>query len=325
MRNEPSPPPTLLDWLLDTANPSARYLTLRDLLDDGRSDPAAAEARSTISAWGPVQRILAAMDPREFWGRFRRPLYGGALSTQATLNLLAELGLPPNPQIQEACEHLITDGQHTNGGFDSDPEEGAAPLCYTGIAVRTLLHFGYAGDPRLDRAINYLVERASLRRGLGCQCCADTFCGWGIAKALTAFAALPAGAKSPGRAEAAQRMANTLLDHGMDFEGRDVRWLELGFPLDYQSDLAELCDALSGLGWCDPVTDARFARLLDALLRARSPAGLWTKHFGTRVLQIERRGAPSKWITIRALRALKRSGRAGTDTVHEILRGEKGE
>jgi len=313
----------LFAWLLDTSNPSARYLTLRDLFEDGEADPAAAQAQARIAQWGPVREILAAMHPEEFWGRFQRPFYGGALSTQATLNLLAELGVPTSPLLEAACEHLLQYGQHPNGGFAPDLSSEEASLCYTGIAIRTLLHFGFAGDPRLERAFDYLVERANRPLGLRCTCWEAEMCGWGVTKALSAFAALPPATATPERMRAAHTMADTILDSLSDLGGRDARWLELGFPLDYQSDLAELCDALAGLSGIDPLGDARFSRLLDALLEIRSPEGWWVKSFGTRALQVERLGSPSKWITIRALRALCRSGRRAAATLRTLLRDER--
>lgn len=314
----------LTAWLLEVENPSARYLALRDLFDNGAGDPATAAAQEAISAWRPVHEVLTLMDPSEFWGRFGRPYYGGALSTQATLNVLAELGTPANAQIQAACGHLLEYGQHPDGGFGPNPTQQPPTLCYTGIAIRTLVRFRVGSGDGLEHAIDFLVQKSQDPAKLVCPYCSDPFCGWGISKALGAFSALPAPLRTPERMDAARALASVILDHTMDFEQRDAHWLQLGFPLDYQSDLAELCDAIAGLGLFDPVSDARFARLLDALSAAREPAGWWIKRFGTRVLQVERLGAPSKWITIRALRALRRSGRLATASVREVLGDERG-
>jgi hypothetical protein len=98
-----------------------------------------------------------------------------------------------------------------------------------------------------------------------------------------------------------------VLDHEFDFEGRDARWLDFGFPLHYQSDLVELCDVLARL---DYDFDPRFRRLLDIVLAAQTTDGRWIKRYGTRALQVEKRGQPSKWITIRALRALRHTQQA---------------
>lgn len=317
------PSSDVLEWLLDPSNPSARYLTLRDLFDESAESPSVREVQASIPIWEPVRQILAMVNPVDFWGRARRPFYGGALSTQATLSLLAELGLPSSPIVEAACEHLLADGQCADGGFGPDTQ-GAGMLCYTGIAIRTLLQFGFTDDPRVERAIDSLVARVTRPGGLTCPCCPERFCGWGVAKALTAFAALPPALRSPERIQAARELADMILDYKFDFDGVDARWLEFGFPLDYQSDLVELCDALAGLGFLDPLSDVRFATLLDVLANAQTHDGRWIKHFGTRVFSVEKRGVPSKWITLRALRAFKRVGRIAANAVRAVLRERSG-
>ena len=296
-----------IPWLLEPQNPSARYLTLRHLLDSGEPDSQVTEARAAIQTWPPVREILALMDPLDFWGRADRPFYGGAVGTHATLTLLAELGMPRTPQLEAACENLFEHGQHESGGFTYDGTPGRILLCYTGSAIRTLLHFGYRDDPRLERAFDYLVTRSATPGGLTCPYADGEECQWGITKALAALAELSDADRTPDRMRTVEILADAVLDHEFDFEGRDARWLNFGFPLDYQSDLVELCDVLARLDYC---LDPRLRRLLDIVLAAQTAEGRWIKQYGTRALQVEERGQPSKWITIRALRALKHTQRA---------------
>lgn len=296
-----------LPWLLERENPSARYLTLRHLLDCPEEDSQVTEARAAIAEWPPVREILALMDPVDFWGRAERPFYGGAVGTHATLHLLAELGHPPTPPLRAACENLVRYGQHATGGFTYDGAPDRVFLCNTGNAIRTLIHFGYLGDPRLERALDYLVARSAAPDGLACPYADSEACQWGIVKALAALAALPHHERSPDRLRAASVLADAVLDYAFDFKGRDKNWLDFGFPLDYQSDLVELCDALARL---DYGTDPRFRRLLEVVTASQTDEGRWVKRYGTRALQIEERGKPSKWVTFRALRALKHAQRA---------------
>jgi hypothetical protein len=291
-----------IPWLLERENPSARYLTLHHLLDSAEWDSQVAEARAAIPAWPPVHEILAVMGPVDFWGQADRPLYGGAVGTLATLDLLAELGLPRLPQLEAACENLLEHGQHAIGGFTYDGTPGRILLCHTGTAIRTLIHFGYQGDPRLERAFEYLVRRSTAPGGLACAYADGEGCQWGITKALAAFAALPTSDHTPATRATVETLADAVLDHEFDFEGRDARWLDFGFPLHYQSDLVELCEVLARL---DYDFDPRFRRLLDIVLAAQTTDGRWIKRYGTRAFQVEEQGQPSKWITIRALRALK--------------------
>jgi hypothetical protein len=308
-----------LPWLLKRENPSARYLTLRHLLDSGERDSQVAEARAAIPTWPPVREILALMDPVDFWGRADRPFYGGAVGTHATLSLLAELGLPRISQIEAACENLFEHGQHESGGFTYDGTPGRILLCYTGNAVRTLVHFGYLGDPRLERAFEYLFRRSTAARGRTCPYADGKECQWGITKALAALAALPTTDRTLDRMHAVKALAGAVLNHEFDFEDRDARWLDFGFPLNYQSDLVELCDVLARL---DYGLDPRLGRLLDIVRAAQTADGRWVKRYGTRALQVEERGQPSKWITIRALRALKHTQRVRLQVDQARLRNQ---
>jgi hypothetical protein len=314
-----SPQVEPLPWLMEENNPSARYLALRDLLDCADYDSQASEARAAIPAWPPVREILSVMDPVDFWGRADRPFYGGAVSTHAMLHLLAELGLPPSPPLEAACENLLQHGQHASGGFSYDGTPERIFLCYTGDAIRTLLHFGYRGDPRLEHALAYLVTRCTTAEGLTCAYADGEQCQWGIAKALGAFAALSALDRTAERMEAIAILTNAVLDHTFDFEGRDSRWLDFGFPLNYQSDLTELCDVLARL---DYGPDPRFQKLLEIVQAAQTADRRWVKRYGTRALQVEEQGQPSKWVTLRALRAIKYAERGVTKALQAEFRGE---
>jgi len=289
-------------WLLDKSNPSARYLTLRDLFDSDSLDPHTADAQGAIPTWAPVRRILDAADPVDFWGRKTRPFYGGAIGTQATLCLLADLGLPTLPLIRAACDNLFTYGQLEAGGFSYDASHDHVVLCHTGASIKALAYFGHSNDERLARAMEYLVDRALAPSGGSCPFCESETCQWGLAKSLGAFAALPSECLTGRRMLAVDCLANALLDYEFEYDGRDANWLDFGFPHHYATDLTDLCDVLARLGYG---TDSRFERLMSPVMAARTDDGRWTKGQGTRALLVESRGAPSKWITIRVLRTIR--------------------
>ncbi len=295
-----------LPWLLEKENPSARYLALRHLLDCPDCDSQAADARAEIPDWPPAREILALMDPVDFWGQAEKPFYGGAMSTHATLHLLADLGMDPTPQIEAACENLLKHGQHESGGF-SDGTQGRVLLCHTGNAVQTLIHFGYQRDPHVKRALAYLAERCVIPDGLTCLYADGEQCQWGIAKVLGAFADVPPADRTAEQEQATAMLADAVLVCSPDCQEKHPDWLNFGFPLDYQSDLTELCDVLARL---DYGPDPRFQHFLDIVLAQQTAEGRWIKRDGTRALRVEDIGQPSKWITIRALRAIKHAHRA---------------
>ncbi len=117
---------------------------------------------------------------------------------------------------------------------------------------------------------------------------------------------------------AVKTMADAVLDHKFDFTGRDSHWLNFGFPLNYQSDLVELCNILARL---DYGPDPRLGRMLELILAAQTADGRWLKQYGTRVFQVEEKGQPSKWITIRARLAIKHTQRSIMEADRDWIRG----
>ncbi|MFQ5496061.1 MAG: hypothetical protein ACE5EX_11850, partial [Phycisphaerae bacterium] len=86
-------------------------------------------------------------------------------------------------------------------------------------------------------------------------------------------------------------------------------WLRFGFPRNYNPDLLEAMLSLAELGVKhDPVMD----EALDHIERKRLGDGRWKLDAslnGKMHADIERKGAPSKWITLRAMTVLKHFGR----------------
>jgi hypothetical protein len=82
-------------------------------------------------------------------------------------------------------------------------------------------------------------------------------------------------------------------------------WKRFGFPLFYQSDILEVLEALTRLG----VRDARMEPAIELVLDAQQGDGSWLlKHTfnGKMWIDIDVKHESSKWITLRALRVLKR-------------------
>ncbi len=82
-------------------------------------------------------------------------------------------------------------------------------------------------------------------------------------------------------------------------------WKRFGFPLFYQSDALEVLDTLTRLG----VRDERMQGAVDLVREAQGPDGRWllkNSFNGKMWCDIEVKGRPSRWITLRALRVLRR-------------------
>ena len=86
-------------------------------------------------------------------------------------------------------------------------------------------------------------------------------------------------------------------------------WFKFGFPLSYWSDVLEITAVLVELGYAG---DPRLARAVELILRKRDAQGRWKLENslnGKMWHDIEKKGKPSKWVTLRAMRVLKRIGR----------------
>ena len=82
-------------------------------------------------------------------------------------------------------------------------------------------------------------------------------------------------------------------------------WLQLSFPHMYQTDILEILDILTRLDY----NDNRMNDAIDILISKQDDQGRWNleRTFNDRFLtKFERKGKPSKWITLNAIKVLKR-------------------
>jgi hypothetical protein len=82
-------------------------------------------------------------------------------------------------------------------------------------------------------------------------------------------------------------------------------WFKFGFPPSYRSDVLETTTVLVELGYRD---DPRLSRALQFILSKQDTQGRWKLENslnGKMWADIEEKGKPSKWVTLRALRVLR--------------------
>lgn len=97
----------------------------------------------------------------------------------------------------------------------------------------------------------------------------------------------------------------------------DGYWLQPGYWPKYNGTLQTL-DVLTALGYG---ANPRLANGLKLLLGKQDARGHWPLEYtytGKTWIDVEQKGRPSKWVTLRALRVLQRCGDAqGTGTIME--------
>ena len=323
------------DWLLDPSDPSVRLWALQDLDGRKRDDPDVLEAQGRVMISPPVEAILATQQPGGWWGGERDMYLPKYTATTHSLLILAELGAKRTPVIERGIEHMFRfqrDSGHflidlpaTAKGRVSTVKDGC---CIDGNILHYLIHFGYLDDPRTRRLLDFNIAYHD-GEGAGWRCRSYPInpttvfprnCYMCAAKMLRALSIIPQQERSKEIRSIIGREVENILENGVyrylrnpDGTRKDkAGWKRFGFPLFYQSDALEVLDTLTRLG----VHDDRMQPAVDLVLNTQQPDGKWLLNNtfnGKMWADIEEKGKPSKWITLRALRTLRRLGYDNTN------------
>ena len=330
LRGDPFP------WLLEPDPPGVRYLALRDLLDRPPDDPELAVAREAAHTAGPIAAVLAEMTEPGYWVK-AGPGYGPKYrSTVWSILALAQFGASAahDARIARACAAVLDNALLPGGQFSAGSAPSSTADCLQGNLCWALPELG-CDDPRLDLAFDWMARtvtgegiapvtdrHAAVRYYAGK--CGPTFacgannklpCAWGAAKVMLAFSRWPAGRRTP--------VIDRAIDQGVAFlfsvdpataaypngwaDKPSGNWWKFGFPVFYVTDILQIVEALAGLGYGG---DPRLANAL-ALIRDKQDAqGRWLLEYdytGKTWVDFGPKKQPNKWVTLRALRALKRS------------------
>jgi len=318
----------VLDWLLEEQQPCVRYYTLRDLLDRREDDPDVRSARARIARVGWAHDQLSQQGPKGFWephepknvGEWVNFLYFPTYTaTNWRALVLSDLGLDStHPGIRKLAERIFDYKLRLSSPFNFFYEE----MCISANTARMLTRFGYSDDRRVRKLYDWLIE--DQREDGGWNCSQDTAGTLDVWEPLAAFASLPKSKRSPRMEQAISKGAEFYLDRRLFKEGRPYApWLRLHYPNHYFYDSLVGLDVITRLGYAG---DRRLRPALEILAKKRRRDGAWCidrahPDFGpganahpdrkTKPLVIEAPGQPSKWITLNAMRVLKRVERAG--------------
>jgi len=326
------------DWLLenDPQNPSIRYFALVNLLDEDPDSKTALGAKKGIMASGPVPEILAHQHAEGYWvepGGGYRPKY---TSTVWSLIFLAQLGADPqDARVARAAEYVLENAYSEKGFFSINGNQSGTVHCLAGNLASSLIDMGYGEDTRLRDAVDWMarsitgegfgktgekdIEPNYIRSGIsgpGFLCSANDHqpCAWGAVKAGLALGKIPEQARTPQISAAIDACKAFLLSvdpstaeyphpYGKKPSGS---WFKFGFPVFYVTDALQNLEALLTLGLAG---DKRLKNLVSLVVEKRDDEGRWLMEYsynGKTWVEIEEKKAPSKWVTLRALTALKR-------------------
>ncbi len=308
-----------LPWLLESENPSARALALTELLDRPATDPEVMAARAEIPGWGLARAILDAQWPAGYWMRSGTGYSPKYKATVWQVIFLAALGAPRTEAIDRACGQVLDLSRLPDGRFSTCKTAEGAIVCLNGNLLRALFQLG-CEDDRLETSVQSLAVMVA-RDGFRCRYnatrpfparMADGLpCAWGAIKALGAFAQVPACRRTPAVRAAVESGVAFLLESTLasgDFPTATAPspiWQRFGFPLGYTSDLVE---ALEVLGRVGVAAHPQLAPAINIVLSKKDEQGRWALEYtpDNTWASFGGVGQPNKWVTLRALSALKR-------------------
>ena len=301
-------------WLLD-GDPAIRWQTLRDLV--GAPARAVTGARSQVANEGWGARLLARQDAAGTWA-------GGLssddgmytpkwTSTTYTLLLLRDLGLAANnPQARKACLLLLDRGLRSDGGLNYGACE-QSETCITGMGLSVLSHFT-CDDPRIDTIASHLLAVQMPDGGWNCRrprgaTHSSMHTTINVLEGLHLLSRRRGGDVRALRA-AQRRGREFLLVHRLFRSHRTGRIIKsefsrLAFPPRWHYDILRALDHFQA---ANAPRDPRSSESIDIIRARRRKDGRWPLEYtyaGKTYFQLERRGEPSRWNTLRALRVLK--------------------
>jgi len=302
-------------WLLDRVGSPVRYGTLLDILDRPPDDLEMRAAQRAIPAYPPVAELLATQEQDGNWGRRDYYLPRAGLGTFWVLSVLGDLGLTVEEEpVRRACEFMFAH-QREDGTFcrrRQVPGQGTVwekqtEPCTQARILRFLIQFGYAKDPRVAKAIDWLLP---IQRDDGMWFCRGDG-GRGCLRAtldVLRLAALdPGTALQPGITQAAAAVCDLLMEPRMSryHVGEAwATWERLKYPY-FGFSLISALDVLARLGYT--LEEPRIAAAAEYLLSRQSSDGTWPmdESWPSSPVDFGRPGEPNEWLTLDALRVLK--------------------
>jgi hypothetical protein len=303
----------VVDWLLEREQPVVRYYTMVNLLDKSTNNEEVGGAYSDMTKRGWAFDILKEQEPGGYW-ESREDLYQPKyLATNWRSIVLSDFGLTKEDRrIEMAAELFFKEWLEVKDNVLTDGE-----VCVVGNLARTLTRFGYADDSRVKKLFDWLVQDQKEDGGWHCfKSDKGTLDCW---EALAAFASLPREKWTRSIKKSAEKGAEFYLERELFKEGeRYEPWFRFHYPVHYYYDILVGLDTITALGYG---SDKRLGPALKIIEEKRRPDGTWAleavhpdigpgANFSLRKqptpFVLEEKGKPSKWITLTALRVMKR-------------------
>jgi hypothetical protein len=300
-----------MDWLLDKAQPAIRYRTLTELVGRSATDSEVRAAKQQIPTVGWAAPILAARNPAGWWVRDWSHFSPSYTSTTWMMVVLSDLGLTRDvPEIRVSAERWMRMQPFRYGPVVHRSVE--PHYCSLGMGAAALVRLGYGDDPRVRGSLEWIAQKAHPLGGWSHFGSGRNLDAW---QGLGALAALPRAQRSASMQRAAESGAEFFLERELHRQGpRYAPWFRFHYPVFYFYDVLVGLELMTALGYA---TDRRLRYALSVLGKRRRSDGRWnldTIHpdvnhpSNDKPFALETAGAPSRMITLRALRVLDEAG-----------------
>jgi len=337
-------PATTREWLLSEENPAVAALTRWELLGEARAR-ALETLWARRNEYAPVARILKLMADDGSWAPPPRDYakYGGSLWQIHFLGELYANG--DDERVKRACAYAfsrqLTDGSWS---CSNARQHGSIP-CLTANVGRALARLGYERDERVIAALGHCVALYQELGLIGCRELLgyqlNGYCHMLTPKLLLFLGEVPSDAWPDGaealRDECIVKLRDKSIFRSLPEEAREYQeatykmtaaerlayrerflgehptlhykekpgWLRFGYPLSYNSDVLE---ALYALALHDEPMRREYAEAFAIVRDAADEQMRWklrTTFNGKMLADVENRGKPSRWLTLRALMVMQ--------------------
>lgn len=301
-------------WLLDS-DPALRWQVQRDLL--GAPDDVVARDRAAVAVQGWGARLLAAQAEdgrwdggtyRPGWAQDDRPFFDAWTATHFSLQQLVDFGVDPDSAAARAAIDRVAGGvrwEHAGQRYF----DGEVEPCINGVVLQVAAYFGHPSSTLITTVLDSALPDGGWNcwapYGARVSSFHSTIC---VVEGLLAWEQAGYGSPEVARARAAGE--EYLLERGLVHRRStgalaDPRLGMLSYPVRWYHDVLRGLEHFRRADRVDP----RLSDSIDLLRAKATPDGRWcleNVHEGPTLFDFdEREGAPSRWVTLRALRVLR--------------------
>lgn len=289
---------TIIEWLLQ-GDVCIQYLTRKYLLKENETDLKILRERIASEGWG--HRFLSARKDSGHWGLwFYQPKW---TSTHYTLLDLKNIGLPShNKACREMIVRAFNECMLDNGGINFAKSMVQSDVAVDGMILNYASYF-CPDERRIENLVEFILDQAKTDGGYTWDQESE------ISDPHTTICVLEGfleyrNAGSKKLSEEIQNSEENAIEWMLSnklFISSDQRYQKLSYPYRYRYDILR---ALEYLALKHVPFDERMAPALEWLEGKKDKSGFWRLeniHKGNLHFDMEEKGKPSRFITMKAL------------------------